>query len=134
MFALAAAVPLMVLSAPLVRLVYGPSFAAAAPVLIWIGLGLVPALTNSARKIALYARNAESTVLAWSAAALAVQIAAGAAVIPFAGAIGAAAGIVLAEAVNWSPLWRAARFRDTPPRSGRPCSPRHAPLPTPARR
>jgi O-antigen/teichoic acid export membrane protein len=130
-FALAAALPLMALSVPLVRLVYGSSFTAAAPVLVWIGLGLAPALTNSARKIALYARNAESTVLAWSAVALGVQMAAGAALIPFAGAIGAAIGIALAEAVIWIPLWRAARPRDTASRSGRPSSPHHAPSPTP---
>ena len=132
-FAVAAAVPLIVSAAPLVRIVYGASFGAAAPVLIWIGAALVPGITNSARKIALYAINAESTVLAWSAVALAVQAVAAAALVPAAGAVGAAAALALAEAVIWIPLWRAARPRDKSSRSAGPSSPRHTSSPMPGR-
>jgi len=132
-FAVAAALPLILAAAPLVRIVYGASFAAAAPALIWIGVALVPALTNSARKIALYAVDAEATAVAWSALALAVQGVAVAALVPSAGAAGAAAGLALGEIVIWIPLWRAARLRDTSARSAAPSSPRRASSPTPER-
>jgi PST family polysaccharide transporter len=132
-FAVAAAIPFMFLASPLVRMVYGASFAAGAPVLAWIGLALVPWLTNSARKIALYAINKEGTVVRWSGAALAVQVAASAVLIPSASAVGAAAALALGEALIWIPLWRAAQPRSTASRSGAPSSPRHAPSPTPAR-
>jgi len=132
-FAVAAGVPLILAAAPLVRIIYGASFAAAAPVLIWIGVALVPTLTNSARKIALYAVNAESTVVAWSALALAVQAVAVAALVPASGAVGAAAALALGEAVIWIPLWRAARPRDKSSRSAGPSSPHRAASPTPER-
>jgi O-antigen/teichoic acid export membrane protein len=133
LFAVAAAVPMIFIAAPLVRIVYGASFGAAAPVLMWIGVSLVPGLTNSARKIALYAINAESTPVAWSAVALAVQGVATAALVPAAGAVGAAAAVALAEAVIWVPLWRAARPRDKSSRSAGPSSPHHESSPTPGR-
>src|SRR5579872_3384765 len=97
-FAVAAAIPLVALASPLLRLLYGPSFAAAAPVLVWVGVALVPALTNSARKISLYARDEEAAVLRWSTVSLAAQVVAGAVLIPTAGAAGAAAGAALGEA------------------------------------
>ena len=40
----------------------------AGPALVWVGVGLVPALSNSARKIFLYAAGGEAVVLRWSAA------------------------------------------------------------------
>ena len=130
-FAAAAAVPLIFMAAPLIRLVYGASFVAAAPVLMWIGAALVPGITNSARKIVLYATNAESTAVAWSAFALVVQGVAAVALVPAAGAVGAAAALALAESVIWIPLWRAARPRDKSSRGVEPSSPHHASSSTP---
>jgi len=129
LFALALAIPFVLLAGPLVRLVYGPSFAAAAPVLIWVGLALVPALTNSARKISLYALHEEGTVLRWSAIALALQVIAGVALMPALGAVGAAASVALAEAVIWIPLWKTAHPRKSV-RTDSPSSPRRVPSPT----
>ena len=90
----------------LLRLAYGPTFAAAAPALMWIGVGLIPALSNSGRKIALYAAGGESAVVRWSAVALVVQVAAAAMLIPMLGSTGAAVGVFIGEAAIWLPLRR----------------------------
>jgi O-antigen/teichoic acid export membrane protein len=95
------------LAPTLLRLAYGTSFAAAAPALMWIGVGFIPALSNSGRKIALYAAGAESVVVRWSAVALAVQVAAAAVLIPVLSATGAAVAVCLGEAAVWLPLRRA---------------------------
>jgi O-antigen/teichoic acid export membrane protein len=91
----------------LLRLAYGASFVAAAPALMWIGVSLIPALSNSGRKIALYAAGGESAVVRWSAVALIVQIAAAAVLIPAFGSTGAAVGVFIGEAAVWLPLRRA---------------------------
>ena len=91
----------------LLRLAYGPAFAAAAPALMWIGVGLIPALSNSGRKIALYAAGGESAVVRWSAVALIVQAVAAAMLIPMLGSTGAALGVFIGEAAIWLPLRRA---------------------------
>ena len=132
LMAIAIALPLMAFAGPLVRLVYGSSFAAAGPVLIWVGIALVPSLTNSARKISLYALQQEATALRWSAVSLALQIAAGAVLIPSLGAVGAAAAVAAAEAVIWIPLRRAARPRRFL-QNDAPSTPNHAALPMPER-
>jgi O-antigen/teichoic acid export membrane protein len=129
-FAIAMAIPFIVFASPLVRLAYGSSFAASSTVLVWVALGLVPALTNSARKIALYAVGEEAAALRWSTAALALQIAGCAALIPMVGAVGAAASLAIGEAVIWIPLWRIARSRRSA-RTDAPSSPRRALSPTP---
>jgi hypothetical protein len=71
--AVASAAGCALLAAPLVGAIYGTSFANAAPALVWVGVGLIPALSNSARKIFLYAAGGETVVLRWSVAALVVQ-------------------------------------------------------------
>src|SRR5262249_49031366 len=53
--AIASAAGLALLAPFVVRLAYGQSFTGAAPVLAWLGLGLVPMLTNNARQLYLYA-------------------------------------------------------------------------------
>ena len=67
----------------------------------------MPSITNSARKVYLYAAGGETIAVRWSAAALAVQIAADAALIPAFGAAGAALAIAISEAAIWLPLRRA---------------------------
>jgi O-antigen/teichoic acid export membrane protein len=90
------------------RFLFGAPFAAAAPALMWTTISLVPALSNGSRKIFLYAAGRESTVAAWSAVAIALEVAAGLALIRLAGATGAAISLALGEAAIWIPLRRAA--------------------------
>lgn len=106
-FSLAMAAPCILLAVPLLRLVYGPSFMEAAPALVWVGLGLAPALVNSGRKVALLAAGGEAVVLRWSVVALAVQVIAGIGLIPVFGARGAAMSLALAEVSIILPLWKA---------------------------
>ena len=110
------------LTAPLLlRMVYGPSFIAAAPALMWIGVGLIPALGNAGRKIFLYAAGREAKVVRWSAVSLIVQAASAAALIPMMGSTGAAISLAVSEAVVWLPLVRSVRLqpdRDGPPEGG----------------
>jgi O-antigen/teichoic acid export membrane protein len=110
------------LTAPLLlRVVYGPSFIAAAPALMWTGVGLVPALGNAGRKIFLYAAGREAQVVRWSAVSLVVQAALAALLIPAMGSTGAAISLAASEAVVWLPLVRSVRFqpdRDGPPEGG----------------
>ncbi len=115
----ALAVGALLLARPVLALIYGAPFAAAAPALVWVAIGLIPSLTNSAQKIALYAAGAESAVVRWSAVALAGQIAAAAALMPALGATGAAIAIAIGEAAVWLPLRRAVK----PDWRGRPVEP-----------
>jgi len=109
-----AAIALALLAAPLMRLLFGAPFAAAGPALVWIAIGLMPSLSNSSRKIFLFAASGEAVVLRWSTVALAAHVASAAILIPVFGAAGAAASIALAEAVIWLPLQRAGAT-DIPP-------------------
>jgi O-antigen/teichoic acid export membrane protein len=125
--ATAGAIGCAMFAAPVLRLVYGPAFAAAAPALLWISIGLIPLLSNSGRKVYLYASGGEGTVLRWSAAALVIQAGAGAILIPSSGAVGGAIAIAIGEAVIWWPLRKSAR---TAPHSSshRAPAPMRAPL------
>jgi O-antigen/teichoic acid export membrane protein len=105
--ACAAAAGCALFATPLLRLVYGTPFTQAAPALLWIGVGLIPLLTNAGRKVFLYSSGGEGTVVRWSAAALFIQVCAGAALIPSLGSAGAAVSIAIAEALVWWPLRRA---------------------------
>ena len=124
--AAATVIPLVVFARPLLRVVYGPAFAGAATTLVWIGIGLAPALMNSAAKIALYASGRERVATAWSAASLVVQAALAIRLIPVYGAAGAATALAVGEALIWLPLRRARRS----PRTPTPSSPHRAPAPT----
>jgi O-antigen/teichoic acid export membrane protein len=93
-------------AAPVLRLVYGPSFAAAAPALFAVSVGLIPMLSNSGRKVFLYASGGETRVVRWSAVSLIVQVCVGAALIPVSGGVGAAASLAVGEAIIWWPLRR----------------------------
>jgi O-antigen/teichoic acid export membrane protein len=91
----------------LLRVAFGPSFVAAAPTLVWIGIGLIPSLTNAAREIALYAAGGEAAVVRWTGTALVVQVLSAAILIPMLGSTGAAIGVFAGEAAVWLPLRRA---------------------------
>jgi O-antigen/teichoic acid export membrane protein len=95
-------------AAPFVMpLVFGRPFAAAAPTLVWMAVGLAPSVINSARKVYLYAAGAEAIAVRWSAVSLALQVIAGALLIPASGSAGAAIAIAIGEAAIWWPLRRA---------------------------
>ncbi|MGH9143585.1 MAG: hypothetical protein ACRD2I_20810 [Vicinamibacterales bacterium] len=106
----AVAVGCALFAAPAIVLVYGASFVRAAPALLWISIGLVPLLSNSGRKVFLYAAGGEARVLRWSTIAVVLQIVLGALLIPALGGIGAAASLGVAEAVIWWPLRLAVRL------------------------
>jgi O-antigen/teichoic acid export membrane protein len=91
-------------AAPVLRLIYGASFTPAAPALLWVGVGLIPLLSNSGRKVFLYASGGESVVVRWSAIGLLLQGCAGAALIPAFGSAGAAVSVAVGEAIIWWPL------------------------------
>ena len=91
-------------ASPLMRAIFGDSFEPAARPLMWVAIGLLPALSNSSRKIFLYAAGAESVVLRWSAIAVALEVVTGAALIPPLGSVGAAISIALGEAAIVMPL------------------------------
>ena len=102
----AAAVACAIAAPFLMPLAFGSSFAAAASTLVWVAIGLVPAVSNSSRKVFLYAAGQEAIAVRWSAAALALQIAISGLLIPAFGSVGAAMAIVVAEASIWLPLRR----------------------------
>lgn len=100
------------LAAPLMlRIVYGSPFIPAAPALIWVGVGLIPGLSNAGRQIALYASGGEAVVVRWRAVALIVQIASAVILIPAIGGTGAAVSVAVGEAAVWLPLRRAMASR-----------------------
>jgi len=99
-----AVVASLLFAAPLMRLVFGASFAPAARPLMWVAIGLVPSLSNSSRRIFLYAAGAESVVVRWSALAVVLEAAVGAALIPALGSVGAAISMAVAEAAILMPL------------------------------
>ncbi len=112
----------LLFAAPVLRLVYGSSFTSAAPALVWVSVGLIPLLSNSGRKVFLYASGGEAQVVHWSAVALVVQFCAAAVLIPAYGSIGAAVSVAIGEALVWWPL-RRSRTAD---RTVAPSSPRRA--------
>jgi O-antigen/teichoic acid export membrane protein len=101
---MAAAIACAIAAPFLMRLVFGAPFAAAAPTLVWVAIGLVPSLSNSSRKVFLYAVGGEAIAVRWSAAALVLQIAFSALLIRAFGSAGAAMAIVVAETAIWWPL------------------------------
>jgi O-antigen/teichoic acid export membrane protein len=103
-FAVLAAIGLASAARPVLVLTYGASFASAAPVLVWIAIGLVPSLVNNARKVFLYASGRERVAVRWTTVSMAVQLVSAAALIPTFGAVGAAIALLLGEVVIWWPL------------------------------
>jgi O-antigen/teichoic acid export membrane protein len=61
-------------------------------------------LSNSGRKVFLYASGGESVVVRWSAIGLLLQGCAGVALIPAFGSAGAAVSVAVGEAIIWWPL------------------------------
>jgi O-antigen/teichoic acid export membrane protein len=116
-FAVVAGLVLAAGATPLLVALYGPAFAAAAPALIWVGLGMVPSLVNAARKVRLYAVGRENVALHWSAVTLVLQVVMCAVLATRSGAAGVAVAMAAGEAAVWWPIRRAALGRTTSARA-----------------
>lgn len=112
-FAVASALALAVFAGPIVKLLYGPLFSAAGTPLVWIAVGLVPALVNGGRKVFLYAAGREQVAVRWSGVALVIQAIGCVTLIPDFGAAGAAAALVIGEAAVWWPLHRLVQIEES---------------------
>ena len=106
---LAIATLLVAFADPILRWTYGAQFAPASPTLVWLALGLVPALMNSERRVYLYASGDERYAVRLSAIGLALQLLASVPMIVTFGPSGAAVSIALGEAAVWFPLRRRSR-------------------------
>jgi O-antigen/teichoic acid export membrane protein len=102
------AVACALFAVPALRFVYGGPFERAAPALLTVAIGLIPLLSNSSRKVFLYASGGETRVVRWSTVALVVQACLCAVLIPVWGSVGAAASVATGEAIIWWPLRAAA--------------------------
>lgn len=108
LFARASGSTLALLAYPLVRLTFGVRYLEAWPVLVILAIGLTPALTNSARKVYLFAGGHEDAAARWGAVALVIQTALAAALAPAWGALGVALALTIGEGCVVQPLRRAA--------------------------
>jgi O-antigen/teichoic acid export membrane protein len=95
---------LVVFAQPVLHLTFGPEFLPAASTLVWLGIGLVPALWNGAMEVYLYAAGDEAYAARLGALGTLVQVAASLPLIAGLGASGAAIAVVLGEVVLWLPL------------------------------
>jgi O-antigen/teichoic acid export membrane protein len=99
------------LTAPmLLNLVYGADFAPAIPTLILLGWSLLFGVLRGGRTLYWYALERERYVNAVNAAVIVVQGALGLWLVPIYGAVGAAIGFLVVEAVALGLLWREVRF------------------------
>lgn len=103
-FAVVASAGMAMLAPLIIRLTYGGTFSASAPVLVWVAIALLPSLVNNARKVYLYAAGRERMATFWSGVALAVQACGCVLLVPTLGASGAAIALGVGEAAVWWPL------------------------------
>jgi peptidoglycan biosynthesis protein MviN/MurJ (putative lipid II flippase) len=119
-FAVLAAAGLAIAAQPILVLTYGESFASAAPVVVWIAVGLLPSLVNNSRKVFLYASGQEAVAVKWTTVSMGVQLVAAAALIPSLAAVGAAVAMLLGDVVIWWPLRQSHRVQEEPGPHGVP--------------
>lgn len=96
--------PLMFFSNDIIKWTFGPEFASASPVLIWLGISLFPTLNNAVVEVYLYATGDEKFATRLGLIGLGVQVLSGLPLIYFYGATGAAIGVLLGEVAIWLPL------------------------------
>jgi O-antigen/teichoic acid export membrane protein len=93
------------LSPSAIGLLYGPAYAPAVPVLVILALGVTPvAFVHSAQHL-LMATEHQSFLLRWTIAVAGINVALDLALIPEGGAIGAAVGNVVSQALAVSGMW-----------------------------
>ncbi len=105
------ALTLCFLARPLLVLSYGPDFLPGVPVLICLGLGLIPTLLNDTNELYLYAAGEEVYANRVRFISMLIQVGSGIVLAQLLGATGVALSIALAESVTWYPLQRRARRR-----------------------
>ena len=110
-YGLLAGVAFALLDTPLMRLVFGETFAPAAPVLAALGWSLVFGLARGARTLYWYARGAESAVNVANGLVLILQVLLCLAFLPQGGALAAAWIQVAVEAVALLLLWKRLSLR-----------------------
>jgi PST family polysaccharide transporter len=97
---------LCLLARPILTLSYGSEYIHAAPVLIWLGVGIFPSLLNGSIETYLYAVGDEKYATKLRAMAVVVQVGIGLMLVYFWGATGAAISIALGEIAILLPLRR----------------------------
>ena len=95
---------LCLFSRPILGLSYGLEYIQGAPILFWLGLGILPSLLNGTMQTYLYATGEENYATKLRGLAVCIQIIAGLPMIHYFGAVGAAIGLFMGEAVIWFPL------------------------------
>ncbi len=95
---------LCLLARPILTLSYGSEYAPAAPVLFWLGIGILPSLLNGSIETYLYATDDEKYATQLRGLAVTVQVSAGLVLVYFFGATGAAISLALGEIAILLPL------------------------------
>ncbi len=91
-------------SRPVLFFSYGAEYIQGAPILFWLGAGLLPSLLNGNMQAYLYAVGREKYATKMRGFAIFIQVLAGFPLIYFYGAVGAAISILLGEVIIWFPL------------------------------
>ena len=110
LFGVVASIGFTVSAQILMNLVYGADFAPAVPTLILLGWSLLFGVLRGGRTLYWYALERERYVNAVNAGVIVVQGALGLWLVPVYGAVGAAIGFLVVEAVALGLLWREVRF------------------------
>ena len=97
---------LSVFSRQVIQLTYGPLFISATPILSWLGIALLPTLCNAVMEVYLFATGDEKYATKLGVIGLAIQVIASIPLMLFAGAAGAAIGMLLSELSIYLPLNR----------------------------
>ena len=96
----------VIFSTELIRLTYGPDFAAASPILSLLAWALLPGVLKGIRIIYCYAQGREALVNRVLALALIVQVALSLWLIPVYGPFGAALALIVSDSLALIGLWR----------------------------
>jgi O-antigen/teichoic acid export membrane protein len=117
-FGLVCGIAFALLAGPMITLVFGGEFSAAAPVLAALGWSLGFSLLRGGRTLYWYARGAESYVNIVNGGALVLQGALCLALLPSGGALAAAWVQVMVEAIALALLWKRLPLRRARPAHG----------------
>lgn len=104
LYSLLIGLPLVFLSTYIMRWTFGDDFISASPVLIWLGISLLPTLNNAVIELYLYASGDEKFAVQLGFVALSVQVLFGIPLMYFYGATGAAISVLFGELAIWLPL------------------------------
>ncbi len=108
------ALGLCLLASPILLLSYGTNFLPGVPILVWLGVGILPSLSNGTRELYLYAVGDEAYANGLRVVALVVQLGAGVILVSYFGGAGLAVSLLLGEIAIWFPLRGRMRQRLNP--------------------